>query len=265
LPTPAKLNPGLLALRNLPPFPPVATKLITLLRRENSSFREAVELMRSDAGLTAEVLRLANSASAGSRYPATTMLQALSVLGVNRITSLATTLCVGKLLKPVGKLPLMKRCWRHNLATAVIASKRSEECGSDAEKAYTFGLLAGIGRLALLVSDPGHYTELVSRAEAERVPLDLLERQVLGFDHREAGRWLVTQWKLPSELNAVVFYDESPPAGPDACLGRLIVEAGLEAERLGFGILYGIPTDPADPSSLEVAERVNQIEQDLGM
>ena len=32
---------------------------------------------------------------------------ALSMLGVNRISSLTTTLCVGRLLKPVAKLPLM--------------------------------------------------------------------------------------------------------------------------------------------------------------
>ena len=135
--------------------------------QENTSFRDAAELLRSDAALTAEVLRLANSPMAALRFPTTNLLQALSVLGVNRIASLTTTLCVGRLLKPVAKLPLMRRCWRHNLATALIASQWSGEYKVDSEKAYTFGLLAGLGRLALLVSDPAAYSRLTERAQAE--------------------------------------------------------------------------------------------------
>ena len=67
-----------------------------------------------------------------------------------------------------------------------------------------FGMLAGLGRLALLVSDPGIYSQLTERAQIERMPLEMLENRFYGFDHREAGRWLVTEWKLPPELNDVL-------------------------------------------------------------
>ena len=236
---------------------------MTLLRQENTSFRDAAELLKSDAALTAEVLRLANSPMAGLRFPTTSMLQALSVLGVNRIASLTTTLCVGRLLKPVAKLPIMRRCWRHNLATALIASQWSTEYKVDSEKAYTFGLLAGLGRLALLVSDPDIYSRLTERAQAENLPLEMLENRFYGFDHRDAGRWLVTEWKLPSELNDVLA--GSPLDGPNADLALLIRESTAEATRLGFGVLDMPPSATPDPASFEIAERVNQIEQDLGI
>jgi HD-like signal output (HDOD) protein len=247
----------------LSPFSPVAAKLMTLLRRENSSFREAADLLKSDASLTAEVLRLANSPMAGLRFPTTSLLQALSVLGVNRIASLTTTLCVGRLLKPLAKLPLMRRCWRHNLATALIATQWSGEYKVDAEKAYTFGLLAGLGRLALLVSDPEVYSRLAERAQVEQLPLEMLENRFFGFDHRDAGRWLVTEWKLPLELNDVLV--GSPTEGPNADLALLIRESTLEATRLGFGILDKPPCVSADGSTFEIAERVTQMEQELGI
>ena len=234
-----------------------------LLRQENTSFRDAAQLLKSDAALTAEVLRLANSPMAGSRFPTTSLLQALSVLGVNRVASLTTTLCVGRLLKPVAKLPLMRRCWRHNLATALIAAQWSTEYRVDSERAYMFGLLAGLGRLALLVSDPEIYSGLAERALAENLPLEMLENRVFGFDHREAGRWLVTEWKLPSELNDVLA--SSPSEGPNADLTLLIHDADAEATRLGFGVLNMAPTPTPDAASFEIAERVNQIEQDLGI
>ena len=236
---------------------------MALLRQENTSFRDAADLLKSDAALTAEVLRLANSPMAGLRFPTASLLQALSVLGVNRIASLTTTLCVGRLLRPVARLPLMRRCWRHNLATALVASQWSAEYKVDPEKAYTFGLLAGLGRLAFLVSDPEAYSRLTERAQSERIPLELLEHQFYGFDHRDAGRWLVTEWKLPAELNDVLV--SNPADGPNADLALLIREASAEATRLGFGVLDAPAVEPPDSSSFEIAERVNQIEQDLGI
>ena len=236
---------------------------MALLRQENISFRDAADLLKSDAAMTAEVLRLANSPTAGLRFPSTSLLQALSVLGVNRIASLTTTLCVGRLLKPLAKLPLMRRCWRHNLATALIASRWSAEYNVDSEKAYTFGLLAGLGRLALLVSDPQVYSQLAERAQTERIPLEILENRFYGFDHRDAGRWLIMEWKLPPELNDVL--EGSPIDGPNTKLPLLIHEATMEAIRFGFGILHSQPVDAPDPSLFEIAERVNQIEQELGI
>ena len=260
----SKPTPSRLVLRNLPPFSPVASKLMTLLRRDGVNFKEAAELMKSDAAMSAEVLRLANSPMTGLRFPTSNILQALSVLGINRVVSLTTTLCVGKLLKPVAKLPLMRRCWRHNLATALIAQRRGEEFKVDPEKGYMFGLLAGLGRLALLVSEPTVYSQLAQRAQMESIPLETLETRFFGFDSREAGTWLVSEWKLPTEL-ADVLAKVPDPGAANADLVALIREAGSEAARLGFGVLDANLSDASDPASMEIAERVNQIEQELGV
>jgi HD-like signal output (HDOD) protein len=235
---------------------------MTVMRQENADFRQVVELLKTDAALAVEVLRLANSAGGGSRYPVTSLLQAISLLGANRIVSLAATVCVGRLLKPVAKLPVMRRCWRHNLATALIATRRAEEAKVDPEKAYTFGLLSGLGRIALLVSNPQLFSHAVQRAESERMPLEIIERELYGFDHRDAGRYLVTEWKLPDEMSAVLF---SGTLGTYAELAYLIRDAGVEADNLGFGVIEEVSDAPPDPLFLDIAERVNQIEQELGV
>lgn len=236
---------------------------MTLIRQENADFRQAVELLKTDAALTVEVFRLANSAGGGAKHPITSLLQALSLLGVNRIVSLATTLCVGRLLKPVAKLPVMRRCWRHNLAVALIAESRATEAHVDPDKAYTFGLLAGLGRMALLVSNPQLYAHVVARAEREHMPLEIIERELYGFDQRDAGRFLIQEWKMPEEMNAVLFAGD--PLGAHAELAFLIRDASSEADNLGFGVVEEPVDTPPHPFCFEIVEKVNRVEQELGV
>jgi HD-like signal output (HDOD) protein len=207
------------------------------------------------------VLRLANSPMAELRIPPSSILQTLSVLGTKRVITLITTLSVGKLLKPVSQLPLMRRCWRHNLATALISQQWAVRYDVDPDKAFLFGLLAGIGRLALLISDPATYTKLAARSETEGIPLDSLEAIAYGCDHREAGAWLVEHWKLPAELLDLFPLADSFRSG----LANLVSEADQQACRIGFGVTEGMTCDPTCPDSFDVAVSVNRIEQELGV
>lgn len=74
---------------------------------------------------------------------------------------------------------------------------------------------------------------------------------------------MITEWKLPLELNDVLA--GSPADGPNADLALSIRGATAEATRLGFGVLDVPAVDRPDPSTFEIAERVNQVEQDLGI
>jgi hypothetical protein len=74
---------------------------------------------------------------------------------------------------------------------------------------------------------------------------------------------LVMEWKLPSELNDVLAV--SPAEATDRDLAMLIRAATAEATRLGLGVLESEQSDPLDPALLEISQRVNQIEQDLGI
>src|SRR5689334_1904691 len=103
-----------LAIRNLAPFSPIALRMLTLLRQKDVSYRDVMDLLKLDAAFSAELLRLANSAAMGSRFPTTSILQALTMVGIPKVSALTATLAVSKFLKPVSKLPIQRHCWRHN-------------------------------------------------------------------------------------------------------------------------------------------------------
>ena len=258
-----KLGQRLTALKNLPPFAPVAAKLMILLSRDDVNFKDAADLIKADAAIAAEILRLANSPMSGLRYPPTSVLQMISVLGIKRVASLTATLSMGKLVKPVSKLPVMRRIWRHNLATALTAQKWAPEYKVDPDSAYLFGLLSGIGRLGLLVLDPDRYSKIIERAETDKAPLDVLEEIEFGFTNRDAGAWLVGQWHLPPEMADI--FAENRGSGLNDDLVLLIREAASEASRIGFGILAAEGSEASENAAFDLATRLNQIEQELAI
>ena len=91
-------NP-LLAVKHLAPFPPVASRLITLLSGEEVNFYRIAGVLETDASVAAEVLRLANSPLIGLSREVTTIVQALCILGSARVYSLVMTLSISKFLK----------------------------------------------------------------------------------------------------------------------------------------------------------------------
>src|SRR5713226_5848275 len=185
-----------LTFRNLPPFPPVAGKVITLLGTASFSFKEVADTLKTDAALSGEVLRLANSALVGARYQVTTIPQALPLLGTTRLTGLLLTLSVSKFLKCTGPRDSIRRSWHHNLACALAAKDFAQFFNRDPDEAYNAGLFHEIGRLALLVTQPALYEQMI----ASGGDLLALERTHFGLDHCEAGAWLIEHWRLPKWL-----------------------------------------------------------------
>src|ERR1700730_17364605 len=85
------------ALKDLPPFRPVATKLIQLTQSENVTIGQLEGILRTDAAFSAEVLRFANSALVGSRAQIVTVARAIETLGLERFQGLAQTHALGAL------------------------------------------------------------------------------------------------------------------------------------------------------------------------
>ena len=83
-------------LKRLPPFSPVAVKLLAVMSDERSSFKEMAQLVAVDPAITAEVLRLANSGLYGRRFEVRSVMQAIALLGVGRVTQMVVTAALWK-------------------------------------------------------------------------------------------------------------------------------------------------------------------------
>jgi len=221
-------------LKEVPPFRPVAVQLLNLVSDTSQPLARVVTLLRTDAVLTAEVLRLANSPLLACRSEIKNILQALAFLGTERVNSLIITTSMRGLVGPSSG-NLARACWRHNLATAVICERLAPTLRIGQERGYMSGLIHDIGRLALLRAFP-NYEKALTEAAAEGRNLQAIEKGLYGMDHTEAGRWLLAQWGCPLELQIVASQHENPraAAGHNKDLVCLVGAASQLADRMDF-------------------------------
>lgn len=189
---------------HLPPFPQVAVRVLQLANNENVQLHELCDLISSDPAFASEVLTVANSLLYAPRYPSTSILQAVAVLGANTLQGMCVTVGVRAYLGKAMSYPAMRNLWRHNLACAMIAQRLAEAGFIDKEMAYTSGILHDVGRMALAVIQPKGYAALLDAHHGTDATMLDAEREMFGWDHCETGRQLIDDWKLPDNLEAVV-------------------------------------------------------------
>lgn len=258
----------------LPPFSPVVARLLEELHGEVQSFRRLSLLVSEDPALAAQVLRLANSALYGRRGEVSSLLVALSLIGADRLRALVLTYGVRQLFRPLGRLPLARRIWRHSLAAAVLAADIAMDSAGDATEDYTAALLHDLGRLVFLACAPEAYPRMVEQSAAPEPPLEL-EVSCFGMTHAEAGALLAERYRLPRRLAEACALHH---AGDLTALARenpgaaLIASCCRLAAACGFGV---VETEPAevvsggdgdpDDLALYVRERMAEIEAGLGL
>lgn len=188
----------------LPPFPQVAIRVLQLINNEKVQLHQLSELISSDAAFASEVLTIANSLVYAPRFPACTILQAIAVMGANHLQGMCLTVGVRSYLGKSLTHPLIRGVWRHNLACAMIAEQLAAAGFMDKDTAYTSGVLHDIGRLALAVLRPTEYADLLSLHQGTGPSILPLETDLFGCDHCQAGKYLIADWKLPSEFDPIV-------------------------------------------------------------
>ena len=226
------------ALRGVPPFPPVASRLMRLVadKDEDFSYKDVADLIRTDASFSVELLRLANSPVFGFRYEIKDIPHAVAVLGLNRLRAIVTTLAMREFMSSHHQLESIQQSWRHNLATALSCEILAGAFWIDGGLGYTAGLLHDIGLLAMVTKYKDGYAELLRTNIPEPEEFLQRERQMVGIDHCEAGEWLLTEWELPDEFcDAAARHHQVPE--PGASDVTALVHLGcLTATMAGFPV-----------------------------
>ena len=227
----------------LPPFPQVAVRVLQLANNENVQLHQLCDLISTDPAFASEVLTVSNSLLYAPRYPLTTILQAVAVMGANTLQGMCVTVGVRSYLGKAMSYPAMRNLWRHNLACAVIAGRIAESGSLDNEIAYTAGILHDIGRMALAVIQPKGYAALLEKHHGAPTSMLEAERELFGWDHCEIGRQLIDDWKLPESFEAVVADHHSEPRTDGAWdLGEVVKVSCAMASALGFTASSGCVT-----------------------
>ena len=234
------------ALTEVPPFPAVAIKALQVISNEYGQLRELSDLITTDAAISGEVLRMANSALFGGRLQINSILQAIHMLGLERLKGVVVTIAMKSYLADSLEVPALRACWRHSLACAIIAEQLARLNFIEADIAYTAGLMHDVGRLALVAGYPSEYADFLTNLKKE--PCDALqrERDLFGIDHCQAGLLLVARWNLPRTFIAVTSRHHDAPAAGDPAVLSTVRYGCIMAAALGFSVVH-----PVQPRNFE--------------
>ena len=219
-------------LARLPPFHPAVLKLLEISIEDESAESDYEEAFKSDPALSADLLRMANSAAYGLRTQVETIRRAIRLLGLETVRSLATTIALRSKFHRVESGEYLVTIWAHSIATAVAAEALGGLCGSPG--LYTFGLTHDLGRLALFLSAGEEYAAEVSREFADIGEANEREKARFGLTHCEAGELIAREWGFPDNLRTCMANHHNPDTEQLCVRDRVICVACLMAVSLGF-------------------------------
>jgi putative nucleotidyltransferase with HDIG domain len=250
--------------KTLPGMQGNAAKLLDMLQDATVSAAQVEAQLRLDPGLTANLLRMANSAYFGFAGRIGSVRQAIVLLGSRRLMQLVVASCLGTVMgRGVQGYDLSPgQLWRHSIAVSVAAEALVRMLAlPEAQEVFTAALLHDVGKIVL----GRHVQEDLSNIEASAgagVSFHLAERHVLGTDHAEVGARILTTWHLPEPIVDAVRWHHAPD---DAERSSMLIDAVHVANVLclmmGLGVgREGLRYEPSPHATRRLGLKPRQLE-----
>lgn len=210
-----------LSCERLPSLPAVALQVIELTQDRNVTVNKLADAIRNDQGLVSKILRTVNSSFYALRKPCSTIQQAIVLLGLSAVKSLALGFSLVQSVRDAACPDFDHTAyWRRGLYSGIAGKciAGAARTGHD-EECFLGGLLQDVGVLAMCQALGDEYLAVLRRAAGDHGQLIRHELAVFETQHPEIGALLAKRWKLPDELVMPIRYHERPTAAPSEYVG----------------------------------------------
>jgi len=218
-------SPELLALVSastaIPTFPKALLDLFEEIQSPTGSVAEVGRIVASDVGLTAQVLRLVNSSYFSLPSRVSDVRQAVHLLGLDLVRSVAVVSGVFGLFQTTGvDMEKIHRLEELSLLIGTIALRIAKSEGLDKEMAdqiHCAGMLSHIGSLFLFANRPQEMMALQNDIETTGEDIISAERRQFGAAHPELGGILLQLWGFSEAVVEAVLFHHRPTDGGLHC------------------------------------------------
>ena len=193
----------------IPTIPDVASQALRLMSDPDVSGAQLARTISQDQGLTAKVLKVANSALYALPREVKNLQQAAMVLGFKTLKSIVISASCRSIYKRFGMLE--RALWTHSVASAMASHTLAQQLDLKyRDDAFVAGLMHDVGKVVMNNGERDKYKEAVRLAQAENLSSVDSERQIFGFSHVDVGVVLVQRWELTTALEHAVFLHHDP-------------------------------------------------------
>ncbi|MGB9437608.1 MAG: HDOD domain-containing protein [Desulfobacterales bacterium] len=249
----------------LAPIPAIASQIITKSEDPDSSLSEIADLIANDPALTANLLKICNSAYFSLPRKVESVKDAVAWVGLDQIVELVLTNSVSaNFNKGLEGYGLGEgELWRHAVTSAHIAKSLAQRYGASQNKhlIYTAALLKDIGKLILGRFVAFSFEKINIMVHSQGYSFNDAEKKIIGMNHEELGAMVGQKWSFSEKLIYMIRHhhltNESARQYPET---TLIYLADIICMMMGIctvtdGLSYRFYGD--------VLKRINLSEKDL--
>jgi len=193
-------------------LPEVYLRVKDVLEDPHSSAADMAKAIQIDPAATARLLRMANSPFFGFAAQVEQVSRAVSLLGTMQVHDLVLATSVAASFSGIQSDVLdIATFWRDSVRRAVAAKLIATRCNVlDGERVFVAGLLSHIGEMVLALKIPEMADRAATSAENRRLPLHIVQREMLGMDYAAVGGELLRVWHLPESFEETARHHIEP-------------------------------------------------------
>ncbi len=202
----------------LPSVPSLYTQLMQALQLPTVKMDDISRIVAEDMAMTGKMLQLVNSAYFGLPRHISSPTQAVIMLGLNTIRTLALTVHIFAEYKSIQLNGFsLAELQQHGLLVSSLAKEVAHGLmlsDYEIDSAVTAGMLHVLGRLILASGMPERYRKVLEKAKQPDVALNDAETNILGVPHGKIGAYLLALWGLPLPVVEAVLFHHEPEQSP---------------------------------------------------
>lgn len=184
---------------SLPSIPKVVALLLSALQRAEVDLKEVNQLIATDPALTTRLLQLANAAPLGLGGRIHSVSQALALLHLQQVQSMAEQAAAAASLKAISGVS-MQQFWQYCLNVAKVSRSLASVLRSNPQAAFTCGLIHAVGELAMQRAMPQTMASIDKISPALDLRRAQAEQAQLGYCYSAVGAGLARQWQFPQPM-----------------------------------------------------------------
>jgi len=239
------------SLKNLPSLPEIYLQIAEALESSTATTQRIADIASKDPAISAKLLQLSNSAFFGFSRKVFSVTEAVQLLGVSVIQSLAMSVPLFSSYSQnhCPAFPI-EQVWEHSVQTGVIGQRIFGHYLEEpylAEQAFCAGILHDIGKIILAEGLPEEYAVVLKESRETRTPLFEVERKHFQATHAEVGAYLLALWGLPIPLVEAVANHHHPGhcGSRELCLAGVVhIANALQHMQTARPELAASPVDP---------------------
>ncbi len=201
---------------DLPQFPENIVHLSRLLSDPDSKMSDIAMQISNDVTLTAELLKLVNSAAFALANPCASIADAVKLVGLRGIKNLLYS--IGSVQAFTNVSGSREELWTHSYRVAFYSYNMARNfCTSERsviDDAYICGLLHDMGKIIFETAHPDLLAKVMQICRTKGVSQDIFEKLISGVNHGEIGARIAERWNFPEVITCVIRHHHEPENSP---------------------------------------------------